>query len=593
MDTMPGAARMDEEDQLLGTFSEGIDGSTLPFHRSTTNGRSFWSRLEGPDEPKRHSIHPFFPNLQRNSSQLLASHGINKRNFFAATILLWFVVFALSLTTQLPIKDSEGNPVINLDCTDTLWRRNNDCGIDGVNCHPFDNRTIAFRCPAKCAGVRVLNPRHIGGVDVNYRPLVIGNEIYRGDSFLCSSAIHAGVLTDSRGGCGRINLVGTHDGFASTLQHGIESIAFDSHFPLSFSITSDDGLKCRSDPRSWLLLVSLMATFVLAIFAASPLIFFPIFVVIFAHVSFVSDPPTASYRNLTVLPDHISMFAKRMLPAFFVAIIIYRTIVKQTLTGMTAHLEKAFFWLGGFWIGALSNYTFDWIPISRLTAHDLEQQPGAKLALAIIILILVIVIASQAYSFWLEGRLLDYLGLYGVFIATILFCLVIPGVNLRIHHYILALLLLPGTSLQTRRSLLYQGILLGLFVNGIARWDFDSVLQTSEALRADAKLNSVVPVSLEPVLDFGAEGLAATFAWMLPTTMIDGISVLVNDVERGRVWYDNDQPWTEKTFKWNRSPSVRSNEYFRWAYLKDGRTMDYSKAGTLFSNGTWGPEGPN
>ena len=74
--------------------------------------------------------------------------------------------------------------------------------------------------------------------------------------------------------------------------------------------------------------------------------------------------------------------------------------------------------------------------------------------------------------------------------------------------------------------------------------------------------------------------------------MIDGISVLVNDVERGRVWYDDGQPWAEKKFEWNRSPSVHANEYFRWAYLKDGRTLDYSKAGTLFSDGTWGPEGP-
>lgn len=286
------------------------------------------------------------------------------------------------------------------------------------------------------------------------------------------------------------------------------------------------------------------------------------------------------------------MFAKRMLPAFFVAIIVYRTVVKQTLAGITAHLEKALFWLGGFWIGALSNYTFDWIPISRLTAHDLQQQPGAKLALAIIVFILFVVIVGQAYSFWLEGRLLRYLGLYGVFIASILFCLAIPGVNLRIHHYILALLLLPGTSLQTRRSLLYQGILLGLFVNGIARWDFDSVLQTSEALRADAMLNSVVPVSIEPLIHSGADGITATFTWVPPTTMIDGISVLVNDVERGRVWYDDGQSWAEKKFEWSRSPSVHANEYFRWAYLKDGRTLDYSKAGTLFSDGTWGPEGP-
>ncbi|CAN9113500.1 unnamed protein product [Alternaria alternata] len=196
----------------------------------------------------------------------------------------------------------------------------------------------------------------------------------------------------------------------------------------------------------------------------------------------------------------------------FVAVVLYSTIIKRTLSGLTAQFEKAIFWLGGFWIGALSNYTFDWIPISRLTAHDLEQQPGAKIALAVIIVVLAVIIVGQVYYFWLEGRLLRYLGLYGIFVTSILICLVIPGVNLRIHHYILAMLLLPGTSLQTRPSLLYQGILLGLFVNGIARWDFDSVLQTSAALRDDAKFNSVVPKILNAVIESDTEGTVATFS---------------------------------------------------------------------------------
>jgi hypothetical protein len=334
------------------------------------------------------------------------------------------------------------------------------------------------------------------------------------------------------------------------------------------------------------------ATAALAIFFTSPLVFFPIFVLIFAHVAFVSDPPSASHWNTTVLPDHISMFAKRLLPAFFVAIFFYHTTIKRTLSGLTAQYEKALFWLGGFWIGALSNYTFDWIPIARLTAHDLEQQPGAKLALAIIIILLVLVIAGQVYSFWVEGRLVHYLGLYGILIGAILLSLAIPGVNLRIHHYILAMLLLPGTSLQTRTSLLYQGILLGLFVNGIARWDFDSVLQTSEALRGDAMLESHVPTSIPPSLDTTAGGQAiAVFALPRLVGPVDGISVLVNDVERSRIFSDDGEHWEKMLpWQWERPLNDQADEYFRWAFLKDGRTLDYSNAGTLFANGTWLPE---
>jgi hypothetical protein len=589
MDSLSGNVSTDVEARLLGTTGPRLEDDILPTYHHGVRKRGFWSFLLGPKSPRVHSIRPTFPALQRAPINFLASRKINNRVLVVATLLFWFIIFALSLTAQLPLKDSQGKHVVNLDCVDTLWHRNNECGIDGVDCHPFRNRAFAFRCPAKCVDVRVLNPHHVGPVDVNYRSLVIGSETYRGDSFICGSAIHAGIISNAKGGCGRVNLVGTHDNFASTKQHDIESIAFDSHFPLSYTITSDDSFQCSPDPRSGLLFISLLSTAILAIFSTSPSIFFPILIIIFAHVSFVSDPPQASLRNITVLPDHISMFAKRLLPAFFVAIVMYRTIIKQTLSGITAQFEKALFWLGGFWFGALSNYTFDWIPISRLTAHDLEQQPGAKLALAIIITILVVIIIGQAYSFWLEGRLLRHLGLYGIFISAILVCLAIPGVNLRIHHYILALLLLPGTSLQTRQSLLYQGILLGLFVNGVARWDFDSVLQTSEALRGDAMLNSAVPISLKPTFENGADGLVATFTWVPPAELMDGVSILVNDVERRRVWYD-EESLTKKEFQWIRSPSAHANEYFRWAFLKDGRTLDYSKVGILFSNGTWMPE---
>jgi hypothetical protein len=580
-------AHTDEEVGLLGRTDARAGDTIIPTRNYAKRRKDIWALLHGPEPPKIYSIKPIFPTLQRGPMNFLVSQKINSKAFHTATVLLWFIAFALFLTAQLPIKDDHGQAVLNLDCVDTLWRRNNDCGIDGIDCRPFNNHTFAFRCPAKCTDVKILNPHHVGPVDVNYRPLVIGNGTYRGDSFICGSAIHAGVVDDAMGGCGRISLVGQHDQFLSTNRNAIESISFDSHFPLSFSVVSDNSFRCRPDPRSRLLLISLLATFVLAIFSTSPSVFFPIFVLIFAHVAFVSDPPQASKRNTTVLPDHISMFAKRLLPAIFIGIVMYRTTIKRTLSGLTAHFEKAIFWLGGFWIGALSNYTFDWIPLARLDAHDLHQQPGAKLALASIIMVLVLIIVGQAYSFWLEGRLPRYLGLYSTFIAAILLSLAIPGVNLRIHHYILALLLLPGTSLQTRPSLLYQGILLGLFVNGIARWDFDSVLQTSEALRGDAMLESKVPQALLPTIAVTAEGLIVNFTWTSPEMSIDGISVLVNDVERGRLFYDSKIAWSGLQFQWKRAAEAIHDEYFRWAFLRDGRTLDYSNPGTLLANGTW------
>ncbi|KAF2261559.1 hypothetical protein CC78DRAFT_347690 [Lojkania enalia] len=601
--TAAAEAEADEEAQLLPIEETELefefeDSSQGELDRPRRRPRFRWCRVRvpvhRPRAPHPQAIRPFFPSTQEAPLLLLnrllpkkkSNTGKYKTALLGGWVLLWAVAFLGFLSAQLPVKDGAGQAVVNVDCADSLWRRKNECGIDGIDCRPFSNQTFAFRCPAKCRDVRVLNPRAVGLLDVNYRPLVIGDNPYRADSFICGSAIHAGIVSDAAGGCGRLTLLGQRDSFPASRKHGIESIPFDSYFPSSFSVAQDQSFRCKGDPRRGLLILSLFFTIMISLFSASPSQFFVIFIIIFAHVSFASDPPSASYRNITVLPDHISMFAKRLLPALFCAVVIYGTCVKRTLQGLKAQVEKTVLWLGGFWFGALSNYTFDWIPISRLTAHDLEQQPGAKLALAVILIILVCIIFQQVYYFWLEGRLGRYLALYGLFVAGILFCLTIPGVLLRIHHYILALLLLPGTSMQTRPSLLYQGILLGLFVNGIARWDFDSILQTANALRGDAALNSKLPSIKDLKINHNPGNASLTIRLNTPPTGMHGLSTLVNDVERARTFFTHGNATLESEFEWLWSLTPRFSEYFRFAYVRDGRTLDYTKAVAHFANGT-------
>jgi hypothetical protein len=96
--------------------------------------------------------------------------------------------------------------------------------------------------------------------------------------------------------------------------------------------------------------------------------------------------------------------------------------------------------------------------------------------------------------------------------------------------------------MQTRTSLFYQGLLIGLFINGIARWGFDPVLQTPEALRGDAALNSPLPSILEPAILLGPTVSNISFSWTAPPfPRIDGISILVNDVERYRRYFGETQ----------------------------------------------------
>ncbi|KAH7169898.1 hypothetical protein EDB81DRAFT_774057 [Dactylonectria macrodidyma] len=576
-----------EQPEQLG-FAEDDDFQ----YRLAQRRLNLLQRLSGPVPPRIQTIKPLFPTVQRYPIDLLNRHVVGGRSKFIVLtlfLLFWAAAFSIPLAIgNRVLRDGPNDYVVNLDCVDSLWRRKNLCGLDGVDCRPFTNTSLAFRCPANCAGVRVLNPRAVGPLDVNYKPLVIGGDgVYRADSFICGSAIHAGVVTDRKGGCGRLTRVGQQKGFPSVQGHGIDSIPFDSYFPSSFTLSTDSTLSCSEDPRQIVLFFSLFFTIVFSLFTtSSSLQFFVVFIALFVHVGLASDPPGASHFNISVLPDRLSTLAGRLLPAAFCSIVVYRTCVSRVLGGLEAQLEKVLFWLGGFWFGALSNYTLDWIPINRLTAHDLEQQPGAKIALAAILLLLVCIVCQQVYSFWLEGRLLRYLALYGLFILGIVVSIALPDVDLRIHHYVLALLLLPGTSIQTRSSLLYQGILLGLFVNGIARWGFASILQTPADLRGDASFDSLTPTINTPIISASSTGINISFSWDgPPKPTLNGISVLVNDVERYRRFFPDTT--TAHNFSWARPSDFDLPEYFRFAYVQDGKALDYTKSGVWFGNGSW------
>jgi hypothetical protein len=407
--------------------------------------------------------------------------------------------------------------------------------------------------------------------------------VYRGDSFICSAAIHSGYLRDTDGGCGVVKLVGERSNYPSYESHGLGSIGFDSWFPQSFEFIKGTSAQCR-DLRWSLLAVSVVYSVVLSLFTTSPSVFFwSIFTGLFAHVSLVSDPPgNSDYRAL------IGTAVGRFLPAAFCMAVMYLIAIRFTLRNLTAQVEKTILWLGACWVGSLNNYTFDKIPIQRLTPHDIEQQPGAVTALITVVLVLLSIMISQAWFIRIEGLMPKYLLIYGTLIGGLLLLLAIPDLKVRIHHYILALLLLPGTRLQMRPSLLYQGLLVGFFINGIARWGFDSILQTSHELLGDAPVGTFLPTILPPIVHTNIGSSIPpniTFQWIFPqnsTRSYDGISILINDVERFKGYHDQGLVrWT-----WARYHTGLP-EYFRFAYMAGSDTGDYTRAGTWDADGGW------
>ncbi|KOS19758.1 Uncharacterized protein ESCO_000578 [Escovopsis weberi] len=557
-----------------------------------------WSR--GPPNPQPFRIKPLFPAIQEYPlflvDRFLPSFKLRAWVLFTY-FSVWLIAFVLVKRQETTAAEIAGwGPAQSIGCGDTYWGSGNSCGLDGTDCRPFNGSGFAFSCPASCDGYHVLNPRAVGDQEIIYRSLVIGgpsNDVrpeesatYRGDSFICGAAIHAGVISDEKGGCGVVELVGQQQNFISSQRNGILSVGFDSYFPLSFRFIP--GVECSVKDQRWALLaISVVFTTILSLFTASPaLFFFPTFIGTFWTVGMAMDQPTHSS-----VAGLFSTVLGQFLPAVFCAWVMFDKMgIRRTLTRLTAQVEKTVLWLGACWVGALTNYTFDFIPIQRLNKHDIDQQPGAKVALAVIVVVLVAVVGSQVWFFRQEGRAIKYLKLYALFLIAIGISLGLPDLQLRIHHYILALLLLPGTSIQTRPSLLYQGLLVGLFVNGIARWGFDPVLQTAAALLGDGQKDTALPVLIPPMIDTAAgpgNASSITFTWAPPPSGgFDGISILVNDVERFRSYF-TDEVDRQDAFVWMRDGDLDLPEYFRFAYMSGSSSGDYTKAGVWTAEGEW------
>lgn len=491
----------------------------------------------------------------------------------------------------------------------------------------------------------------MGNHSYNYLPLVVGGPqphssepaIYRADSFVCQAAIHAGTI-DNDGGCGVVKLVGAAHSFPSVKKNGIESVGFPSTFPKAFEFLQlpSSQANCPSDPRWSLLGVTAAAVGVLWLFCTSPpVLFFSTFFMVFCHTGLVADPPSYPF-----LSDLVSTLLSRLLPASFVVYVLHKFCAAPLLQPIRSpiyQMSKLLLYLPPLFIGALNNYTFArLIPLQRLTPMDIQQQPGAKLALALVIPTVIAIVLSQAWQIRQGGLLPRYLKIYCTMGLIILILLPLPGLRLRIHHYILAILLLPGTAFPTRPSLIYQGLLLGLFINGVARWGFASIIETPAALGELAPgrsgshgwwgatypnvTNASVQISLPgPGSNETHRGNGnITFAlWeheRMTNLGVDGVSVLLNDVERWRGYLDEDRLGE---FSWHRhghdglelqqplarldardlgalrldaesvlladsDPSDEPEDlFFRFAFLRGSEAGRYGPAGVWRSDGSW------
>ncbi|KKA19137.1 hypothetical protein T310_6901 [Rasamsonia emersonii CBS 393.64] len=570
-----------------GSPDAGLLGQTGPSTSSRRKGcwGSCAAWLSGPQPPRQYRIEPFFPRFQTAPLRLVDRFLPTRSSRVWALVAfhaLWALIFLSILHRSVTGPDipGYGSPV-RLSCGAQLWSNSTNCGLNGDECRPFDDASFAFRCPAGCRQTILLEPYTVGDQDYNYRPLVIGGAadaegdgIYRGDSFLCAAALHAGAINDQTGGCGILRRTGEQSNYASVEKNGISSIPFPSNFPLSLTFERGPIAACR-DPRWLLFAISVFFTAVLSLATTSPAVFYSsVFFITYFQVALASDPPFSPDYN-----EVVSIGLGRFLPAAFVGFAIYYFCVRRTLTGLTAQWEKTVLWLGGCWVGALNTDTFDRIPISRLTPHDIQQQPGAVPALIIIVAILVVALLSQAWALCIEGRLPQYLLLYGVMACA-------GPAHPSLH---------PGAALSAGDGAAdaAQSAVPGIASGAVhQRHRTLGVRQhPADASRAARGSPAGQSTTQHRRASHQRKQQHHFFLPMLPDD-VAGISVLVNDVERFRAYRENESESDAATpFHWTR---LRANEteFFRFGYFKT-RDLggiwyeDFTKAGTWLADGSW------
>ncbi|KIJ68599.1 hypothetical protein HYDPIDRAFT_82602 [Hydnomerulius pinastri MD-312] len=500
--------------------------------------------------------------------------------FFVILVAAYIISFAFLARAQWFITPASSF----VDCTSVYWTEDAGCGLNGQSCAPFTNSSFDFRCPAQCSSVVLQNPRLVGNVEVDFVPLLVGGgdsqKTYRADSFICASAVQAGLISDSKGGCASVQLVGNFTDYLPTTAFGLTSVGFPSVFPMSFRFSPSNILTHCTDLRNPALAFNILITCALfLILRPKPIVLYWCLVSIgFWHIALFSQPQAT--------PPPLDVAFGAFLPTLFVCYAFWRVAVRFTMPVFAnAPFESMIWYLAPYWTGVLTNLTMDQIPIDRLTAQDIKQQPGGLTALIIIVLILLVLVVNQVRVIRKTGYLPYYLGWYIMGGLVTLVLALLPGLQFRLHHYVISMALFPGTGFPTRLSAIYQGFLLGMFLNGVAAFGFDSILQTAADLVRDGPTGSPLPTFLTNSSTYNAVVALAnqTISWADITNDTasqgwNGFSLLVDDVER----------YTGTALNYSLAAlEVGLPHFFRLAYMSGDTPGDFTMPATLWPNGTW------
>lgn len=571
-------------------------------HTIKSSLRRFFTALwRGPSFPRDDSPQPIhvllllerLPYELRSRTSLL-TRGVILVVYMAIWCTIAFSVLLPYLTKAPQIAGDPNTPVLSLTCDGDpdFWKgKNAACGLNAEHCPTFnENEDVIIRCPALCdRGSWLYSLRAIGDQIIKYRGYFVGGGAkedgsefithpYRADSFPCGAGVHAGIISPVFGGCARLSYSsGPQASFESTKgSYGVgNSIGFSSFFPKTFAFKPLDAhVSLRYDPRFLVLILNVILGIPVVFFGSGAEFTWIMTTVGFWTISLATDPPIlVEPLDPESFFELISMSLGRFLPTCFVLYVLWKVSIRRTfgsvksgnylpveeaspeLNGVEeppirrepppqeSSVSKVLLWYPFFWLGILNNVTFDRLPVDRLTWHDLQVQPGALMTVSIVACILVFCIVAQAYYVWLLGRFWKLLSVYGIMFGSLFLIASIPGLTLRIHHYIFALMFIPGCSTRGRTAYVFQGLLLGLFLSGVARWDYAPIAETNlSLLRGEPTGKTFAPLitnfDLESGslywVDFNNSTAEVDAQKQQDLNSLSDISLLINDVERMR-----------------------------------------------------------
>jgi hypothetical protein len=226
----------------------------------------------------------------------------------------------------------------------------------------------------------------------------------RADSWICASAIHAGLIHPTFGGCISLTALPFTQGssnFQSSTSNGLTSASFLPSFPGAYALSRIGRNGCL-DIHPIVSVYNAICLFLLtALMSPSPWVLMHILVFLgFTQIVFISNPRSQP-------PDWEYVFAS-FGPVIFVGYWAYKISFKRTIEGFRRlPFELAFWQGGGFWVGVESAQIFSRLPIDRLGYDALD--PAGVITLVIILVIVVIVAVIQAWALRKVGLLQYYL----------------------------------------------------------------------------------------------------------------------------------------------------------------------------------------